>query len=128
MSNDSISSVVQGVESTRSSQKGQAVQSTPVASNQGKNKAARGNELPETGQQQIDQGKKLDKAVSEISDFVQNYQRKLQFSVDRHSGRTIIKVIDSETDKVIREIPPEHVISLAKKLDSSDSAFLQEQA
>lgn len=70
----------------------------------------------------------LDTAVSKISDFVQNYHRDLQFSVDEHSGRTIIKVVDSETDKVIREIPPEHVLKLAQTLDSPESLILLEQA
>jgi flagellar protein FlaG len=39
----------------------------------------------------------------------QAFNRKLQFEVDQDSSQVIVKVIDRETDKVIREIPPEEL-------------------
>ena len=41
----------------------------------------------------------------------------LQFSVHETTGRTVVKVVDKETDKLIREIPPEEFLNLAAKLD-----------
>ena len=60
---------------------------------------------------------KLDQTVEELSSLVQSLQRELNFSVDDKSGRTVIKVIDSETDEVIRQIPSEEVIELAQMID-----------
>jgi flagellar protein FlaG len=40
----------------------------------------------------------------------------LQFSVHDASGRTIVKVVDKETKKLIREIPPEQVLDFAVKM------------
>lgn len=66
----------------------------------------------------------LDEAVSRIQDYVQNLQRELQFTIDEDSGRTIIKVIDSETDKVIRQIPPDELLAISEYLSSESEAVL----
>jgi len=67
-------------------------------------------------------------AVSQISDFVQNFQRDLVFSIDRDSERLVVKVVDSETQEVIRQIPSEESLRIAKALDSADSLIFREQA
>ena len=64
-------------------------------------------------------GKQFDEAVRHLDDYVQNHERDLRFNVDDATGRTIIKVIDPETDEVIRQIPQEEVMELAR--------FLKEQ-
>ena len=128
MTNEFISSVVQGVESTQLSPQVRAVQGVPATTQTGKDKAAGGTNLPPTSGSDPQQAVALEEAVSKVSDFVQNYQRNLQFSVDGDSGRTIIKVVDAETEEVIREIPPEHVIKLARRLNSPDSLILEGQA
>ena len=60
----------------------------------------------------------LEEAVRELNGYVQNVQRNLQFNVDEDSGHTVIRVVDSETDEVIRQIPSEEVLALAKHLRS----------
>jgi len=62
-------------------------------------------------------GEKLDHSVRNLNDFVQSVKRNLQFSIDNDSGRTVVKVIDADTDKVIRQIPSEEVLSMAKRLE-----------
>lgn len=59
----------------------------------------------------------LDQTVEELSSLVQSLKRELNFSVDDNSGRTVIKVIDSTTDEVIRQIPSEEVVELAQMID-----------
>lgn len=66
----------------------------------------------------------LERAVSKLNDYVQNVQRALQFSVDEDSGRTIITVLDSETKEVIRQIPPEEVLNLARTLHKGKGVIL----
>ncbi len=66
----------------------------------------------------------IQKNVEHINAKVQNIQRDLQFSVDDESGRTIIRVIDSETKETIRVIPPEDINGIAQRLtDSSGVLF-----
>ncbi|WP_449285023.1 flagellar protein FlaG [Marinobacter sp. PE14] len=62
------------------------------------------------------QREELDEAVSQLNDFVQNVQRDLQFEVDNDLGQTIVKVVDQQTQKVIRQIPDEVALRLAENL------------
>ena len=62
-------------------------------------------------------GEKLDSSVRNLNDFVQSVRRNLQFSIDSGSGRTVVKVIDADTDKVIRQIPSDEVLAMAKRLE-----------
>ncbi|MEH6616214.1 MAG: flagellar protein FlaG [Porticoccus sp.] len=53
-------------------------------------------------------------AVSDISNYIQNVSRELQFQVDDQAGSTIITVTDSGTDEVIRQIPSEEIVAMAR--------------
>jgi flagellar protein FlaG len=70
----------------------------------------------------------VESAISRISDFVQNYQRDLEFSIDKESDRLVVKVVDSETQEVIRQIPSEETLRILEHLDSPESLILREQA
>jgi flagellar protein FlaG len=64
----------------------------------------------------------LDYAVSRLNEYIQNSRRDLHFSVDKGSGRVVLKVIDPETREVIRQIPSEEVIALAQGRGLKESA------
>ncbi len=74
----------------------------------------------------------LEQALQDLSGYVQNVQRNLQFDVDDTSGHTVIRVVDSETEEVIRQIPSEEVLALARHLKSmgegEQGLFLKEKA
>jgi len=92
--------------------------------------ARTGTELPPragTGTVLGDPGE-LERAVRSIERHVQNLQRRLQFSVDEASGRTVVTVIDRETDEVIRRIPSQEMLALAGRLDATTGLLLAEQA
>lgn len=56
----------------------------------------------------------LKEAVSNLNDYVQNLERNLSFSVDEVSGKTVITVTDPESDEVIRQIPSEDLLAVAR--------------
>lgn len=58
----------------------------------------------------------VEKAVTEISDYVQNISRDLQFQVDKQTGTTIVTVLDHETKEVIRQIPSEELVTIARNI------------
>jgi flagellar protein FlaG len=66
----------------------------------------------------------LDEAVSQLNDFVQNVQRDLQFEVDNDLGQTIVRVVDQQTQEVIRQIPDEVALRLAEKLQENEPLTL----
>ncbi len=59
---------------------------------------------------------KMDAAISSMSSYVQSVQRDLQFSVDDGTDKMVVKVTDSETGDLIRQIPGELFLELARKL------------
>jgi flagellar protein FlaG len=66
---------------------------------------------------------KLSQAVERINNRVQSVRRDLEFSVDEASKRTVIRVMDSQTKEVIRQIPAETVLAMARmiQLDEVDA-------
>lgn len=90
---------------------------------------ADGNDLPPSSQTAAADQQRLADAISELKGFVQNIQRNLEFTVDDDSGRTVIKVIDSESKEIIRQIPPEEVVQLARTLEhAKDGVILKAKA
>jgi flagellar protein FlaG len=55
-------------------------------------------------------------AVGELSDFAKASNRQLNFSVDESSERPVVKVTDTESGEVIRQIPSEEVLKLSERL------------
>jgi flagellar protein FlaG len=104
------------------------VEAQKSATSEGNEPAASGQDVPRVDSQAADEAQTVESAVSQISEFVQNFQRDLQFSVDKDSGRIVVKVLDSETKEVIRMIPTEETLRMAEQLDSPESLILREQA
>ncbi len=52
-------------------------------------------------------------AASKVNDFIKQIGRSLEFSVHESSGRVIITVRESETGKIVRQIPPEELLVIA---------------
>jgi flagellar protein FlaG len=60
--------------------------------------------------------KAIDNAILDVNEFVQSKNRQLSFSVDEDSGKQIVKVTDSESGDVIRQIPTEEVLNFSKRI------------
>ncbi|WP_339770451.1 flagellar protein FlaG [uncultured Paraglaciecola sp.] len=70
-------------------------------------------------QEQIDfelSDKVIDSAIADVNEFVQTKNRQLNFSVDEGSGRQVVKVTDSQSGDVIRQIPTEEVLNFSKRI------------
>lgn len=77
---------------------------------------------------------KINSQIEEIQQFNQNIDRSLHFEVDEELGVTIVRVIDKETDELIRQFPPEELINLSRRLkelneqhSGSSGVLLQEK-
>ncbi len=60
--------------------------------------------------------KALELAVETANNFVQTVQRDLHFSIDQESERTVVKVVESSSGDIIRQIPNESFLELARKM------------
>ncbi|NKB31948.1 MAG: hypothetical protein GKR91_02515 [Pseudomonadales bacterium] len=59
-------------------------------------------------------------AVTRLNDYVQNERRDLEFAVNEEAGVSIVKVISRHSRELIREIPGEEVVDLARKLNDQE--------
>jgi len=67
-------------------------------------------------------------AIKRIQEFVDEMQRGLQFSIDEDTGRIVVKVIARQSGEVIRQLPSEEALELAKRLQEADSLLFSRQA
>ncbi len=70
----------------------------------------------------------IDKVVSDLNHLVHDLHRELRFTVDHDSGDTVVKVVDRETDEVVRQIPSEELVQLRKRLQEAAGVFFQDSA
>lgn len=82
-------------------------------------------ELQREQQQRVDD---LRDKVAQLNDYMQNLNRSLQFSVDEDSGDTVVKVIDSDTDEVVRQIPSESILKIRNAVAEYRGILLETQA
>jgi flagellar protein FlaG len=65
-------------------------------------------------------------AVSQMQDFAQMLNRELQFDVDEDLGRTVVRVLDKESGNLIRQIPSDEILALAKQMKELREAKLED--
>lgn len=70
----------------------------------------------------------LQQAVREIKRAVEPVANNLSFSIDKESGKTVIRVVDSKTQELIRQIPSEEVMTISRALDRLAGLLVEEKA
>jgi|TARA_B100001063_G_scaffold116739_1_gene108999 flagellar protein FlaG len=84
-----------------------------------------GKELPQNVKAIADVSKEQMKdAVSKLNDYVQSTERTLDFKMDEDSGKTVIKVYDTLSAELIRQIPNELALELAQNLNDEEPSLL----
>jgi len=54
----------------------------------------------------------LEQAVEQLNNTMQAYSTKLHFEIHEKSDEIMVKVLNSEDDSVVREIPPEKILDM----------------
>ena len=71
---------------------------------------------------------KVKDAVSTLNDFTALIAQDLRFSVDEESGKTVVKLIDSSTQEVLRQFPSEEALSIARSIDKMQGLLIRDKA
>ncbi len=69
----------------------------------------------------------LSEAAKQLNELTQSIRRELQFALDENSGRTVISVMDLESGEIIRQIPPEEIVTLISHFKEYRAGLFQEQ-
>jgi flagellar protein FlaG len=70
----------------------------------------------------------IEKVVEELRKKLSMLNTQLQIRIDKDTNMTVVKVIDKQTHKIIRQIPPEYVLKIAKYLDEITGLLLNKKA
>lgn len=71
---------------------------------------------------------KLDQAVEAINRFLKPVASSIEFSVDQDSGRTIVQVIDTDTQDVLRQFPSKDALAISHELDKLQGLLIRDKA
>ncbi|CAM3698128.1 MULTISPECIES: flagellar protein FlaG [Paenibacillus] len=63
-------------------------------------------------------------AINKVNKVLEGAPQKFEYKVHESTGDMIVKVINKETNMVIREIPPEKLIELVEKLQQLASGAI----
>jgi len=69
----------------------------------------------------------IHRMAADIEQVSQTFNKKLEFIVDQRSQEVIVKVIDKNTDKVIKVLPPEELQRLHRKLRETIGLLFNEK-
>lgn len=69
----------------------------------------------------------LDTLVDDLRIVTSTLDRRLKFSINRELNQVIVKVIDRQTDKVIKELPPEEIQRLHVRLREAIGLLIDEE-
>ena len=82
--------------------------------------------IEEQTRENIENSKKVKNAIAEVNKKM-NQKTRCEFSYHEDTKRVSIKVIDSETEEVIREIPPEVTLDMLSKMWEVAGILIDEQ-
>ena len=68
------------------------------------------------------------KAVQDINKTIQATHQGLEFSVDNDSHEVVVKLIDQQTKQVLRQIPTQEALEIAKSLDKLQGLLIKQTA
>lgn len=58
----------------------------------------------------------LEEAVKSTNKLIFNDSRKFEFKVHERTGRMMVKLIDRDTDEIVKELPPEKILDLVASI------------
>lgn len=69
----------------------------------------------------------LRKQTDKLNQVMDLFNYSIRFTLDDESKRMVVKVVNSETDEIIRQIPPKEMLQLMHRLDQVVGVILDEK-
>jgi flagellar protein FlaG len=70
----------------------------------------------------------LEQVAERLNQFVSDNARSLRFRVDDRLGRTVMTVVNAVTDEVIRQVPADEALTLARTISEFRGQLIDVQA
>ena len=70
----------------------------------------------------------LGNVVADLNKVAQANAQGVRFSIDEDTGRTVVKVVDTQTDTVLRQIPSVEALKLWRSIEKMQGVMLRDKA
>lgn len=70
----------------------------------------------------------VESALKTLNDFTAMVAQDVSFTMDEESGKTIVKVVDTATQEVLRQFPSAEALSIARSIDKMQGLLIREKA
>jgi flagellar protein FlaG len=70
----------------------------------------------------------MENAIATLNKLVAPAAQAVQFTIDEESGKTVVKVVDTETHKVLRQMPNEEALAISRELDKLKGLLIHNKA
>jgi len=71
--------------------------------------------------------KELQKIIEEIKRKLDYLNKYLKIEIDKELEIPVVKIVEKDTNKVIRQIPPEYLLELMKRIDEMLGILINER-
>jgi flagellar protein FlaG len=82
----------------------------------------------EAGNMQQDDTQAVDAAIKAATDAAQRNATSVEFAKDMSTGRMVVRVVDTETQQVLRQMPSEEMIALGQAIDGTRGTMIDFKA
>ena len=79
-------------------------------------------------EQTVLSAEELKASIDQLNAFMKEGQRSLAFSVDDSSEEVVVKVVDTDTQEIIRQIPNEEALKLKQHIEGMLGLLLTDKA
>ncbi len=85
-------------------------------------------EKPQEGPKEVPTKAEVESAVDSINNAIEHINRALRFSVHEDTQRIIVRVVNQNTEEVIKELPPEAVLDTVARIREMIGLLVDERA
>jgi len=89
---------------------------------------ATGNQALGSAASPAEKKQQVEAAVKAVKEFIQPMAGNLEFQMDEETGETVIKIVDSSSGELIRQIPSKEMLEIAKALDRLQGILVKQKA
>ncbi len=86
---------------------------------QPKSTAVAGKPRVDSGDKRIDDVKNGSELASKLTSLPQIVKRNIQFSIDEDTGQSVFRVVESDTGKLIRQIPSDQILHIMQQVQEA---------
>jgi len=70
----------------------------------------------------------IKKTVEQLNEKLKLFNNSLHIEIDKETGIQVVKIIDNDTKEVIRQLPPETTLKIAKYIDEITGLLFEKKA